>query len=87
MSDIQNNRLYGLFLQWLDDYVVPDQDGKRKVSEAQLWAFLNAHILNDTTTITVEGTQISLLWSYLIGPDQNLRNSGTQYFVIRGHNT
>jgi hypothetical protein len=72
MSAIEDNRLYGLFIQWLEDNVAPDQDGKRKVSEAQLWVFLDAHVLNDPTTISVEGAEISLLWSYLIGPDQNL---------------
>jgi hypothetical protein len=72
MSAIEDNRLYNQFLQWLEGNVTPDQNGKRKVSESELWTFLNAHVFSDTTTITVDGAEISLLWSYLIGPVQPL---------------
>jgi hypothetical protein len=54
MSAIENNRLHGLFLQWLEDTVAPDQDGWRKITEAQLWSFLNTHVFNDATTIERE---------------------------------
>jgi hypothetical protein len=71
MNEIENNPLYGLFLQWLEDNVAPDANGDRKVTTQQLWSFLDAHMFNDAATVAVEGAEISLLWSFLIGPNQD----------------
>ncbi len=71
MNEIENNPLYVLFLQWREDNVAPDGNGERKVTTQQLWDFLDAYVFNDATTVEVEGAEISLLWSYLIGPDQD----------------